>query len=147
MMLLDPRERTRFVKFSVVGAIGAGVDFGVMNALSHGLHLSLVLAGTISFLCAVTSNFIWNRFWTYPDSRSRPILQQWLMFLVVNAVGIGIRVPLLRLLEQPFYRLLLSFFSAVIASVLAKNLTLAVAIGIVMLWNFFANRHWTYNDV
>jgi len=147
VMLIDPQERTRFMKFSVVGAIGAGIDFGVMNALSQGLHLSLVLAGTISFLCAVTSNFIWNRFWTYPDSRSRPILQQWLMFLAVNVVGVGIRIPLLRFLEQPILRLLLPFFSAVMASLLAKNLTLAVAIGIVMLWNFFANRYWTYNDV
>jgi putative flippase GtrA len=30
---------------------------------------------------------------------------------------------------------------------LAKNLTLAVAVGVVMLWNFFVNRYWTYNDV
>ena len=30
---------------------------------------------------------------------------------------------------------------------LAKNLTLALAVGIVMLWNFFVNRYWTYNDV
>ena len=28
-----------------------------------------------------------------------------------------------------------------------KNLTLALAVGIVMLWNFFVNRYWTYNDV
>jgi putative flippase GtrA len=30
---------------------------------------------------------------------------------------------------------------------LAKNATLAIAIGIVMLWNYFVNRYWTYNDV
>ena len=29
----------------------------------------------------------------------------------------------------------------------AKNLTLASAVGIVMLWNFFVNRYWTYNDI
>ena len=29
----------------------------------------------------------------------------------------------------------------------AKNLTLAVAVGLVMLWNFFINRYWTYNDI
>ena len=29
----------------------------------------------------------------------------------------------------------------------ARNLTLAVAVGIVLLWNFFGNRYWTYNDV
>jgi putative flippase GtrA len=26
-------------------------------------------------------------------------------------------------------------------------MTLAVAVVIVMLWNFFVNRYWTYNDV
>jgi putative flippase GtrA len=30
---------------------------------------------------------------------------------------------------------------------LARNVTLAIAVGIVMLWNFFMNRYWTYNDV
>jgi putative flippase GtrA len=33
------------------------------------------------------------------------------------------------------------------AESLAKNATLLVAIGVVMLWNFFINRHWTYNDI
>ncbi len=146
-ILSDPQERTRFLKFSVVGAVGAGIDFGVMNALTQVLHASLVVAGTISFLCAVTSNFLWNRFWTYPDSRSRPILQQGLMFLLVSVAGVGIRIPLLRFLEQPIQQRISPFFSPMIASLLAKNVTLAVAIGIVMLWNFFANRYWTYNDV
>ena len=31
--------------------------------------------------------------------------------------------------------------------VIADNLTLAVAIAIVTLWNFFANRYWTYGDI
>jgi putative flippase GtrA len=30
---------------------------------------------------------------------------------------------------------------------LGKNLTLAIAVSVVMLWNFFINRYWTYNDV
>jgi putative flippase GtrA len=27
------------------------------------------------------------------------------------------------------------------------NMTLALAVVIVMFWNFFANRYWTYSDV
>jgi putative flippase GtrA len=81
MILKDSKERNRFFKFALVGAIGAAIDFGVMNLLSHGiLELPLVTAGTISFLCAVISNFTWNRFWTYPESRSRPLLNQLGMF-------------------------------------------------------------------
>ena len=64
MILTDTRERTRFFKFAFVGAIGAAIDFGVMNLLSHViLELPLVLAGSISFICAVISNFTWNRYW------------------------------------------------------------------------------------
>ncbi|MEJ5241375.1 MAG: GtrA family protein [Anaerolineales bacterium] len=147
-VLVNPEERLRFLKFSVVGAIGAAVDFGVMNALSYWLHFPLVLAGTLSFFCAVTSNFIWNRYWTYPDSRSRPIWQQWMMFFLVNLVGVGIRIPLLHFLESPLEHLMTRLSTASFSpSLIAKNLTLAIAIGVVMLWNFFVNRYWTYNDV
>ena len=65
-VLNDPVERTRFLKFMAVGAFGALVDFGIANLLSHFFDMQLVFAGTISFTCAVVSNFIWNRYWTYP---------------------------------------------------------------------------------
>ena len=29
----------------------------------------------------------------------------------------------------------------------AHNLSLAIVIGVVMIWNFLANRYWTYSDV
>ena len=97
MILTDPKERTRFLKFAFVGAIGAVIDFGVMNLFSHVIfEFSLVVAGTISFICAVISNFIWNRYWTYPESRSRPIISQLGMFFVVNVAAFTI-VLLLRL--------------------------------------------------
>lgn len=149
MILTDTRERRRFYKFAVVGAIGAAIDFGVMNLLSHFTHLSLVFAGTISFICAVISNFTWNRYWTYPDSRSRPLINQLGMFFLVNAAGVAIRIPTLHYVEPP----LLNFFqgvfhtSAKTAEVFANNITLAAAVSVVMIWNFFINRYWTYNDI
>ena len=150
MILTDSRERTRFLKVAFVGAIGAVIDFGVMNLLSHGIfQLPLVAAGTISFICAVISNFTWNRYWTYPESRSRPILSQLGMFFIVNVAGMAIRIPTLHYLEPPLLRLVENAFHTtyLTAEFYAKNLTLAVAVGIVMMWNFFINRYWTYNDI
>jgi putative flippase GtrA len=148
VILTDRQERTRFLKFMVVGAIGAVVDFGIMNLLSKLFGMSLVFAGTISFISAIVSNFIWNRYWTYPDSRSRPISSQLLMFFMVNVAGLAIRLPILHFLEPPmrslFERLSLNIFTP---GFMGKNFTLAVAVGVVMLWNFFINRYWTYNDV
>lgn len=150
MILKDEKERKRFIKFALVGALGAVIDFGVMNLLSHGIfELPLVMAGTISFICAVFSNFVWNRYWTYPESRSRPLLNQLGMFFLVNAAGVLIRIPILHFAEPP----LLEFVESALhtphltAEFVAKNFTLAAAVGIVMMWNFFINRYWTYNDI
>ncbi|HJS18266.1 MAG TPA: GtrA family protein [Anaerolineales bacterium] len=149
MILTQNRERVRFLKFATVGALGAMIDFAVMNFMTHTFNMRLVFAGTISFICAVLSNFTLNRYWTYPDSRSRHIIHQLGMFFLVNAAGIAIRVPILHFLEPP----LALFFQRVTnlpqstAHLLAKNVTLAFAIAVVMIWNFFINRYWTYNDV
>ena len=147
-ILTNVQERTRFLKFMAVGLFGAVVDFGIMNLFSKLFGLSLTVAGTISFICAIFSNFIWNRYWTYPDSRSRPIARQLIMFFAVNVAGLAIRLPILRFLEPPmrtfFQGLSLNLFTPVF---LGKNFTLAVAVGVVMLWNFFVNRYWTYNDI
>jgi putative flippase GtrA len=149
MILKDGKERKRFIKFALVGALGAVIDFAVMNLLTNLGHMSLVPAGTISFICAVASNFIWNRVWTYPESRSRHFLSQLGMFFVVNAAGVAIRIPILHYLEPPLLLFFVKMFhiSRVSAEFYARNLTLAAAVGIVMLWNFFVNRYWTYNDI
>lgn len=149
MILSESKERVRFLKFATVGAIGAVIDFGVMNLLSHFFNFRLVVAGTISFICAVTSNFLFNRYWTYPDSRSRHVLHQMGMFFLVNAAGIAIRIPILHYAEPPLAGAFqdIAHMSDSLAEALARNATLAVAVGVVMIWNFFINRYWTYNDV
>jgi putative flippase GtrA len=149
ILINNSKERERFLKFAAVGVIGAVIDFGVMNLLTQAASMNLVTAGTISFICAVISNFIWNRYWTYPDSRSRPIAHQLVMFFVVNTAGVAIRIPILHFVEPPMINVMESanLSGAFLPEFLARNLTLAVAVGTVMLWNFFVNRYWTYNDV
>jgi len=93
---------------------------------------------------------MWNRYWTYPDSRSKPILRQLLEFTVVSVIGMAIRIPTLALLEP----VLNNFFSNLPYEIpysslktISYNVTLAIAVLIVLFWNFFINRYWTYGDV
>jgi putative flippase GtrA len=148
-VLTNPVERTRFFKFMAVGAFGAMLDFGIANVLTQFAGLPLVVAGTISLTCAVISNFVWNRYWTYPESRSRPVAHQLGMFSMVNLAGLAIRIPILHFVERPLLRLCehLRGLAPFSPEFMARNGTLALAVLIVMLWNFFVNRHWTYNDV
>jgi putative flippase GtrA len=170
---INPKEAERFLKFIVVGTIGFVVDFGVFNLLVNpaatwlaegnwlynilvgfGLPASLVLtlgptaAATISFVAAVTSNFLWNRYWTYPDSRGRRKRLQFTMFALVSVAGILIRIPIITL-AHPIFRNLVASIPSLrpYADRLGANLALGVSVVVVMFWNFFANRYWTYNNV
>lgn len=149
MILTANKERVRFLKFATVGAIGSVIDILIMNLLTHLLQMRLVYAGTLSLICAIVSNFLLNRYWTYPDSRSRPFFHQLSMFFLVNLIGIAFRVPILHFVEPvmagAFERM--AHLSQDSAEIIARNATLAFAIGVVMLWNFFMNRYWTYNDI
>lgn len=151
VIVTNPVERTRFLKFTIVGLVGAAVDFGSLNILSTLLHLNPVFSSIISFGMAVGSNFIWNRYWIYPDSRSKSIRRQGAQFTLVNLIGLLIRTPIFAFL-QPFFVSELIILSAsknygISPKVLGENLALAVAVVVVMMWNFFVNRYWTYNDI
>jgi len=150
MIITNSQERARFLRFALVGIIGAVVDFGVANLLTSAFHADFVLASVVSFICAVISNFLWNRYWTYPDSRSKPIARQVAQFSIISILGLAIRTPIVKLLENPAINLFArtlppAFFLT--PRVVGHNITLAIAVLVVMMWNFLANRFWTYNDV
>jgi putative flippase GtrA len=148
--LTNAREFTRFLRFAVVGVIGAVVDFGIENLLHRWLGVDYVISGGVSFVSAILSNFFWNRYWTYPDSRSKPIGKQLGEFALVSAAGLAIRLPMLHFLEPVITRwteALPPGLWIMPPDLLGENITLAIAVIVVMFWNFFVNRYWTYNDV
>ena len=143
-----PSERRRFAKFAVVGASGAVVDFGVFNALSLLTGVTPVVASMLSFGCAVVTNYMFNRLWTFPDSRSKRKRVQLTQYAVVSVVGLLIRTPIFQVASGWLLGAMGSRWLLGLApETLAHNLALATAIGVVMLWNFFANRYWTFGDV
>lgn len=149
MILNDARERTRFIRFAVVGSIGFLVDFLTFNLFRSGLGISPEISSIFSFLVAVASNFIWNRYWTYPDSRSKPIMGQLFQFIIVNVAGLGIRTIIFILIKKPLVSLfeILPISLPLKAYILGENLSLVIVVIIIMFWNFFINRYWTYGDI
>ena len=135
---INKKELERFLKFMVVGTVGFVVDFGTLNLLVLLAGLPVLVANTISFTLAVLSNFTWNRLWTYPDSRSKLLRSQLTQFFIVNILGWGINTLTLWLLTPPFTNLV---------GRLGYNIAKAIATIIVLFWNFFVNRYWTYSDV
>jgi putative flippase GtrA len=152
-MINNVKERNRFLKFAVVGSIGAVIDFGVLNLLKIFTPINVVWASVISFTAAVISNFLWNRYWTYPESREKRLIPQLTQFVIVSVAGLAIRTPLFAWLNDFLTQLGKSIlpphllFEQVTPEFLGRNIALATVILIVMLWNFFVNRIWTYKDI
>lgn len=133
------REFVRFVKWVVVGGLGAVVDFSTLNLLVLWSGLEPSVANTFSFSAAVCSNFVLNRYWTYPESRNMPITKTAIQFLLISLVGLVI--------NQIIFYLVLPVVSGFVPAPLDFNATKAFAIVVVLFWNYGANRFWTYRDV
>ena len=155
----NPKEAERFTKFLFVGSWGFIVDFGTLTFLVEVVELprlvaentqfsatvGLVLANTISFTLAVISNFTLNRYWTYPESRSKRKRVQLPQFTLVSVIGLAIN-NLILALTTPLFDQLLSLLPISIGLggyIPAKMLATIV----VLFWNFFVNRYWTFSNV
>ena len=161
------REVERFIKFAFVGVLGFAIDAGAVlvlqntvlppvNELSEPLANNVALTQTIAFVLAVCSNFVWNRLWTYPDSRSQSAQRQLTQFAIVSLIGWVIRTVWIGISYEPLGELstvVLSSLNAGYAPALLDQHKLGTMIAlffgviVVMFWNFLANRYWTYNDV
>ncbi len=155
-LVRNPKRIERFIKFAIVGTIGALVDFAVLNIMklvfesvgfgeawdvsANTRQIQLAAANTISFSAAVLSNFTWNRLWTFPESRERPLGTQLLQFTVVNIAGLAINTLILIGLDQ-------YVLQQVLPTRLSYNIAKAVAICVVLFWNFGINLIWTYRGI
>lgn len=148
-MFKNQKERSRFIRFAIVGTIGAVIDIGFFNLFAHILFIPVLISQGISFSLAVVSNFIWNRYWTYPDSREKPLSRQLFQFVSVSVAGLIIRTLIFDTLEQSLIWLSSQVIPETVISpvVVGHNLSLATVIIVILFWNYFINRYWTFNDV
>lgn len=150
------KEVARFLKFFAVGALGTVIDFGILNLLVQFAGLPKVLANGFSFSVAVVSNFVGNRLWVYPETKSEPFMGQFAQFLLVNVVGLAINTMIFYgsdrwllgqagLFAGPVGVFALSI--GVSHFDFAYNAAKLLATTFVLFWNFFANRLWTFGHV
>ncbi len=134
------REVKRFLKFAVVGTWGFIVDFTILNLLLFGAHFPAWLANTCSFSVAVLNTFTFNRLWTFPESRQRPIATQLAQFFAVNLLGYAIN-------EAVFLSSHDLLWGHILGTAAAWNLSKGTASIVALFWNFAINRLWTWRGL
>jgi putative flippase GtrA len=149
-------EIVRFAKFLVVGTIGTAIDFGLFNLFHNVLGLHAALANTMSITASIVNNYTWSRFWVYPETKNHQGRKKFVQFVVVSMIAWALNTSILWSTERWVLGtsgLLASFVAPVAAAigmqhgVLSSNGAKVIATGIVLFWNFFANRFWTFRDV
>ncbi len=136
-----PREVRRFIKFAIVGGIGALVDYSVLFLVVFKFGVPEEWANLVSVTCAIISNFIWNRLWTFPESQNHAVHTQFVQFAIVNLIGLAINEGVLLATDHLIFEPMLH------EQGLALALAKACAIGVVLFWNFGANRVTTYRHI
>ena len=133
------REMGRFLRFLAVGAFSFVVDTGALSLLVFGFGTNRVIAKGVGFCLAVLSNFIWNRFWIYTESRSKAVSAQLIQLFVISLVGLGINLAVFAVVDGAVRSSIGPTFGLYVAQ--------ALAVGTALIWNFVANRLITYGDV
>ena len=161
------KEYERLIKFAFVGLLGFAIDTGTVLVLQNTLlppvsadnetlDVNVALATTVAFVLAVCSNFVWNRLWTYPDSRSRSARRQLTQFVIVSVIGWAIRTLWIDFAYQALGELSTTVIHGISGDYapalldqhkLGTMIALFFGVIVVTAWNFLANRYWTYNDV
>jgi len=121
---------TRIIKFGVVGISGMVIDFGTTWICKEKLKINKYIANSAGFTCAMFSNYFLNRYWTF-ESTDNHIATQFTKFLVVSLIGLGINNLFLYILIKNT-RLNFYFLKLMV-------------IGIVFIWNYFANLLYTFH--
>ncbi len=119
----------KFLKFGIVGFSGLFVDFGFTYLCKEILKIQKYVSNAIGFTLAATSNYFLNRYWTF-HSTDPEIAVEFFEFFIISMIGLAINTLILYIVINKFK---LNFYVSKV-----------FAIGVVTIWNFFANAFFTF---
>ena len=126
----------RWVKFSLVGAIGIAVQLGMLVFLTIVFRVAYMLATGLAVESAVLHNFVWHELFTWADRSSRrwrDVSSRLLRFNVTTGtISIGGNLLLVRLLVGHMH------VDALIANLMG---VVGCSVG-----NFVVNDRWVFRN-
>lgn len=125
----------KFLKFGVVGFSGMIVDYGFFYVFKEIVGLPVLISNMLSFTIAASSNYFFNRIWTF-RSQNKKIGKEYLSFFVISLIGLGINTLTLFICDK----FLLTGWDSKLRIYVLK----LIAIAVTTIWNFFGNLLYTF---
>jgi len=148
---MNNKSIIQFLKFAVIGASNTAVDWAIFFLLNFIVFFDIheYLAKAISFIIAALNSFYLNTVWTFRDEyqtemgkvkseeektikRSKYLIK----FILISVVGWLLNTGIFVFFRYQIFSQLNSTYS--------KIISLAFASAIALVWNFIANKKWTY---
>lgn len=123
-----PASWWQLFKFGLVGGSGYLINLAVFALLS-GIGLHYIAAAVGAFCVAVSSNFFWNRHWTFAAGDGHAGFQA-ARFFAVSVAALLINLAVLEALVR--------------GTSLGELSAQAIAVAIAMPFNFLGNKLWTF---
>lgn len=131
LLLFTDNLILKFIKFSLIGISGMGIDFGITYLLKEKIRINRFVSSAIGFCIAVSSNYYLNRIWTF-ESTNPHIAAEYTSFFIISIIGLGINTSSLFILAS---KLKWNFYFSKL-----------MAIIITAVWNFSSNVIVTFNQ-
>ncbi len=130
------KEMQRISRFLAVGGVGTILDFSLLTLLKLA-GLPTLFANSLSFTAGLLNNFTWNRLWTFNDIVQTDWRKQFAQFTLISLFGLALNNFIVLSLEN------------VLGNILGQPEwgylpAKMIATGVVVFWNYFANRMWTF---
>jgi putative flippase GtrA len=124
-----PASWWQLIKFGLVGGSGYLINLGVFALLSSNLGVHHLVAAVGAFVVAVSSNFFWNRHWTFAAGHGHAGFQA-ARFFAVSVAALVINLIVLEALVG--------------GTSMGELSAQAIAVAVAMPFNFLGNKLWTF---
>lgn len=126
----------QFALFCIAGVIGFVVDAGIVQALVVVGGFDPYLSRVVSFLCAMTTTWLFNRRYTFVASRDESLGREWLRYFIAMLGGLAVNYGI---------------YAALVYSLPLVRIwpVLGVAAGSVagLAVNYASSRYWVFGRV
>jgi len=121
----------QFFKFAFVGLIGTVVNIFILYILTEYFNIFYIISAFCAFLVAVTTNFIFDKIWTFNEKIYERIAKEYSTFFVVSLSALSVNI----------------FFLWIFTEFLGIYYIISqiMAIGISLMINFIGNKIWTFH--
>ena len=124
----------QFSKFALIGILNTAIDFVIYFFLTRYFvfwNEYKIITASCTFIIANLNSYLFNKFWTFQNKETKHHIL-YSKFFIISLIGLGINDLLFSFVHYQFG------FNDLLAKIMP--------IPVVMLWNFFANKYWTFKS-